>query len=66
MIWIPVNGVKSIPVGDWLVTTEDRGRGGREVHVAKVRDNYITVGSHFHFDMPEVIAYMELPEPFKY
>ncbi|WP_374063518.1 hypothetical protein AAHW26_09115 [Klebsiella quasipneumoniae subsp. similipneumoniae] len=66
MIWIPVNGVKSIPVGDWLVTTEERDGGGREVHVAKVRENYQTVGNHFPFDMPKVIAYMELPKPFKY
>ncbi|WP_129678608.1 hypothetical protein [Klebsiella variicola] len=66
MIWIPVNGVKSIPVGDWLVTTIERGPKSREIHVAKVRENYIIVGNHFNFDMPEVIAYMKLPEPFKY
>lgn len=62
--WIEVDGAENIPLGVWLVTTNERGNREKEIHTAKVRSNFITVGNQFYFDMPKVIAYMPAPSPF--
>lgn len=62
--WIEVDGAENMPMGKYLVTTQERGGREKDVHVAKVRKNVIIVGQHFHFDMPKVVAYMDAPEPY--
>jgi hypothetical protein len=59
--WIKVNGVKEMPIGNWLVKLE-REWVGLDMVVAHIHPNISTVGGNFSFDMPKVIAYHELPE----
>lgn len=58
-MWTPVNGAKNMPIGKWLVQLSDG-----DFAVAKILENFQVVGSHFHFDMPPVVAYMPLPVPY--
>ncbi|WP_312925289.1 hypothetical protein [Atlantibacter hermannii] len=60
MIWIPVRSANDIPPGEWLVTLK-----GGKVSTAKINMNIKIIGNAFHFDMPDVIAYMPCPAPYQ-
>ena len=62
--WISVDGIKNVPIGEWLVyiPTEERKS---KMQVAVVRENVRLIGNHFHFDMREVTHYTSLPNESK-
>jgi hypothetical protein len=56
-----VDGIENMPVGKWIVQLERPG-SKNDLHVAEVHENVSIIGNYFHFDMPKVIGYAELPE----
>lgn len=62
--WIPVNGYKELPVGDWLVLTDlnEPIFDSLVMHTAAIRENVGVIGGLFPFDQRDVIAYRPLPE----
>lgn len=60
--WIPVESAKDVPFGSWLVTLVD---GSQDVCVVRQNKPIPIVGNCYHFDVPRVIAYKPLAEPYK-
>jgi len=58
--WIKVESIKEVPEGQWLVKV-DGTTLGLNMHTASIHKNLSMVGGLFHFDQPNVIAYMPLP-----
>jgi hypothetical protein len=58
--WITVDGVKDIPVGDWLVYMPRLS--GNKVQAASVHKNVTAIGNCLSFDMPKVTMYRPVPD----
>ena len=60
--WIPVDGYKNLPVGNWLVQLSEP-HFHNTLHTASVHPNVSIIGGSFGFDLEgDVIAYRELPK----
>ena len=60
VMWHKTEGVKGIPVGDWVVILEDGRKGYLEVRQCANGVIYI-VNGYFHFDQRPVVAYAPFP-----
>lgn len=59
--WIPVDSYLDIPVGIWLVKTEEDGVAN-PYQIIEMRKNIGVIGHHFAFDENRVMAYRPLGE----
>lgn len=60
--WIKVDSYKDIPIGDWLVQTEEPVFDTLVMHTAAIRSNVGVIGGLFPFDQRRVVAYRPLPD----
>ena len=59
--WIKVESAKDLPLGNWLVKTDEKRGKEVNIQVAEIRPNMRLVGQYFHFDMPNVNEYYSTP-----
>lgn len=59
--WRKIKGYEELPEGTWLVEVETE-RYRTLFHVAVKMPNLTFVGSCFHFDMPDIVAYHAIPK----
>lgn len=60
-MWHKVEGVKDIPIGDWVVILDDGKKGYLEARQCANGVLYI-VNGYFHFDQRPVVAYSLFPK----
>ena len=56
--WIPVDGYKNLPIGEWLVYIPE---ATVKLQTATAHSNITFIGGHFAFDQKKVVAYTSLP-----
>lgn len=60
--WISVKAHKNIPIGNWLFALE-KAIGGEVIHTGNKNEKFIIIAGKFSWDVPNIIAYMPLPNP---
>lgn len=59
--WIDVEGIKNMPLGNWVVIMADGEYGVCEV-VQGGSGIFAVINGRFYFDYEPVVAYMAMPE----
>lgn len=59
--WIDVDGIKNMPLGNWIVIMADGEYGVCEVVQAR-SGQFAVINGRFYFDYEPVVAYMAMPE----
>ena len=59
--WIDVDGIKNMPLGNWIVIMVDGEYGVCEVVQAR-SGQFAVINGRFYFDYEPVVAYMAMPE----
>lgn len=59
--WMEVDGIKNMPLGNWIVVMADGKYGVCEV-VKSQQGKFAVINGRFYFDYEPVVAYMAMPE----